>query len=72
LIYLSPERLFQNLTNTNVDACSQPLNQLNMGTPMEELGKGLKDMKGFATLRKNNNTNQLEPPELQGTKPPAK
>ena len=43
---------------------------------MEELEKGLKELKGFATHRKNNNINQPEPPhpppELPGTKPPTK
>jgi hypothetical protein len=29
-------------------------------------------LKGFATHRKNNNINQLEPLELPGTKPPTK
>ena len=43
-----------------------------MGSPMEELEKGLKELKGFATHRKNNNINQPEPPELPGTKPPTK
>jgi hypothetical protein len=31
---------------------------------MEELEKGLKELKGFATHRKNNNINQPDPPEL--------
>ena len=30
---------------------------------MEELEKGLKELKEFATHRKNNNINQLDPPE---------
>jgi hypothetical protein len=29
-----------------------------MGSPMEELEKGLKELKGFATHRKINNINQ--------------
>jgi hypothetical protein len=33
-----------------------------MGSAMEELEKGLKKLKGFATHRKNNNINQLSPP----------
>ena len=41
LIWLSPERLCQSLTNTEADAHSQP------GPPMEELEKGLKELKGF-------------------------
>jgi hypothetical protein len=39
---------------------------------MEELKKGLKELKGFATHRKNNNINQPDPLELSGTKPPTK
>jgi hypothetical protein len=37
-----------------------------------ELEEGLKELKGFATHRKNNNFNQPHPPELPGTKPPTK
>jgi hypothetical protein len=40
-----------------------------VGSPTEELEKGLKELKGFATHRKNNNINQ---PELPGSKPPTK
>jgi hypothetical protein len=37
---------------------------------MEELEKGLKELKGFTTHRKKNNINQPDPPpELPGTKP---
>jgi hypothetical protein len=32
---------------------------------MEELEKGLKELKGFATNRKNNNINQPDTPELK-------
>ena len=40
---------------------------------MEELEKGLKELKGFATHRKNNNINQPDTyPDLPGTKPPTK
>jgi hypothetical protein len=39
---------------------------------MEELEKGLKELKGFATHRKNNNINLPEPPELPETKSPTK
>jgi hypothetical protein len=35
---------------------------------MEELEKGLKKLKGFATHRKNNNINPPNPPELPGIK----
>ena len=36
---------------------------------MEELEKGLKELKRFVTHRKNNNINQ---PEFLGSKPPTK
>jgi hypothetical protein len=39
---------------------------------MEELEKGLKELKRFVTHRKNNNINSPELPELPGTKPPTK
>jgi hypothetical protein len=31
---------------------------------MEELEKGLKELKGFTIHRKNNNINKLDPPDL--------
>ena len=37
---------------------------------MEELEKGLKELKGFGSPK--NNINQPDDPELPGTKPPAK
>jgi hypothetical protein len=43
-----------------------------LGFQMEELETRLKELKGFATHRKNNNINQPDPPELTGTKPPSK
>jgi hypothetical protein len=39
---------------------------------VEELEKGLKELKGFATHRKNNNIDQQDHPEIQGTKLPTK
>jgi hypothetical protein len=44
---------------------------------MEELEKGLKELKGLQPHRKNSNLNQTEvptplTPELPGTKPPTK
>jgi hypothetical protein len=41
---------------------------------MEELEKGLKELKGFATHKNNNNINQPDspPPEIPVTKPPTK
>ena len=44
---LSPEMPFQNLMNTV--RYSQPTIALSTGSPMEELEKGLKELKGFAT-----------------------
>jgi hypothetical protein len=41
--------------------CSQTTIGLSMGTPMEKLEKGLRELKGFATHRKNNNINQPDP-----------
>jgi len=38
---------------------------------MEELDKGLKELRAFETHRKNN-INQPDIPELPGTKPPTK
>ena len=52
--------------------CSQPSIGLSTGFPMDELEKGLKELKGFADHRKNNNINQPDLPELPGTKPPTK
>jgi hypothetical protein len=42
---------------------------------MEELEKGLKELKGFASPQEKqqyNNNNQPDPPELPGTKPLTK
>jgi len=59
---MSPERLSQSMTNTEANASSKPLTHWS---PLEELEKGLKELKGFATPYKNNNANQ---PKLPGTK----
>ena len=48
LKWLSPERLCQSLTNTELFGCSQPNIGLSMGSQMEELEKGLKELRGFA------------------------
>ena len=42
--------------------CSQPTIGLSIGSPIEELEKGLKELKGVATHRKNNNLNQPDAP----------
>ena len=51
--------------------CWQCPPSLNMGTPVEELKKGLKELKGLKTLSKNIPTNQTFL-ELPGTKPTTK
>jgi hypothetical protein len=56
-----PERLCQSLTNTDADASNQTLDW-SWGTPMWELEKGLKELKGFAAHRKSNNMNQPDTP----------
>jgi len=45
---MNPERFYQHLTNTDADT-QQPITGLSMRTPMEELGEGLKELKGIAT-----------------------
>jgi hypothetical protein len=42
-----------------------------LGTSIEHIGKGMKELKVFATLWKNN-INQPDPAEIPGTKPPTK
>ena len=50
----------------------KPTVGLSTRFPMEELEKGLKELKVFAAHRKNNNINQPDLPELPGNKPPTK
>jgi hypothetical protein len=47
LIWLSPERACQSLTN--IGGCLQPTIGLSTGSLIEELEKGLKELKEFAT-----------------------
>jgi hypothetical protein len=54
------------------DRCSQPAIGLSTESPLEKLEKGMKELKGFATNRKNNNNNQSDPPELPETNLPIK
>jgi hypothetical protein len=54
LIYLSPERLCQCLTNTEVEASSHPLNGKQC-PPVKEREKEPKELKGFAAPYKNMN-----------------
>jgi hypothetical protein len=44
---MSPDWFIQSPINTDRNACSQPSDREG-GAPMKELGKGLKDLKGFA------------------------
>jgi hypothetical protein len=47
LAWLISERLYQQLTERCINL--QPTIGLRSGTPMEELGEGLKELKGMAT-----------------------
>ena len=51
---------------------SQTFFGLSTESPMEELEKGLKKLRGLQPHRRNNNMNQPVAPELPGTKPPTK
>ena len=46
LAWLSSERLYQQLTETMQ---IQPTIRLRSGSPMEDLGEGLKELKGMIT-----------------------
>jgi len=50
----------------------QPSIGLRSGTPVQELRKGLKELKGITTHRKTNSITNLDPWELLKTKPPTK
>jgi hypothetical protein len=52
--------------------CSQPTIRMSVGSPIEELEKGLKELRGLQPHRKNNNINQPDPPKLPGTKTSTK
>ena len=47
-----------------VDAHSQPTIGLSTGSPVEELEKGLKELKGLETHRKKNSVNQTDSPRV--------
>ena len=55
---LSPERPCQSLTNTEADVCTQPLDWWQG----PRVRWRTKEVKEFATQRKNNNINQPDPP----------
>jgi hypothetical protein len=46
--------------------CLQPTIRLSMGSLMEELEKGLRELRSLQLRRKNNNINQLDPQNSQG------
>jgi hypothetical protein len=47
--------------------------QIKQGTPVEELGEGLKELKGFKNpIGRATISTKQTPPELPGTKPPTK
>ena len=51
---------------------SQPTNRLSIGSAMEQLEKGPKELRGLQSHRRNNNMYEPVPPELPGTKPATK
>ena len=66
LIWLSPERVCQNLTNTEEEACSQPLDWA-LVSPMEEMNKELKELRGFVAPWRKQQCQEIRSPELPGT-----
>jgi hypothetical protein len=52
--------------------CSQPTIGLIVGSLIEELEKGLKKLKGFATPYEEQQYQATRPPKLPGTKPSTK
>ena len=50
----------------------QPTVGLGVGSPMEELEKGLKELRGLQPHEGSNSVNWPDPLELPGTKPPNK
>ena len=59
----SSERLYQQLTETEADTYSQPLDR-DWGPIWKRYGEGLKELKGTAAVSTN-----LDPSELPETKP---
>jgi hypothetical protein len=66
LIWLSPERLCQSLTNTEEDAHSQPFIRLSTGSPVEKLEKGLKELRGFAAPWREQHCQPFRSPRALG------
>jgi hypothetical protein len=67
LIWLYPERLYQSLTNTDANHWTE-----RGGSPVKELKKGLKELRGFAAPWRSNSLNRPGLLELPGTGPPIK
>jgi hypothetical protein len=71
LKWLSPERLCQRLTNTEVDACSQPLDWEWVHN--EGVGEGTEGVEGVCSpMGVSNSVNRPDPWWLPGTGPPTK
>ena len=51
---------------------SEPAIELRTVSPVGEIEKGPKELKGFAAPRRNNNMSHQVLPELPGTKPSTK
>ena len=56
LAWLSSERLF---LAADSDRCRYPQESMGnrLGTPMEELGEGLKELKGMSIIKETNSVN---------------
>jgi hypothetical protein len=74
LIWISPERFCQNLTNTEAELTGNHWNE-HLGSLKEELEKGLKELSGVCSLVEGAtvSTGQTPPPsEFLETGPPTK
>ena len=75
LIWLSPEREALPEPDKYRGGCLKPTIALILGSPMEELEKGLKELRGFAAPWREQQCQQARPclpPELPGTGSPTK
>jgi hypothetical protein len=64
MAWLSYERLCHHLKKTDAD--TQPTIGLRLGTPMEELGEGLKELKGMSTPLEDQQYQLTRPLRAQG------
>jgi hypothetical protein len=73
LRWLSPERFCHSLTNTEEEVRRQPMDSAR-GSPVEEMEKGLKELRGVVTPWREQQGQQARapPPESPGTGPPTK